>query len=311
MKIINKEVPVTIVSGFLGSGKTTLLNRILNGKHGLKIAVMVNDFGEINIDSQLIVSAEQNVMSLANGCICCTVESDLIEQLDVLLNLREGRPDYILIETSGVSDPGRVVHTLRYPRFREKLRIDSVICMLDAEQFSSLPAEVEQLAMRQLEVADIVVINKADLSSEEKINDIKANWLFPSARVYETSFAEIPFDLLIGVDEFSEKDGYQSVNHGKLFSSFKWETNKPLSLKKLRVCLSNLPSNVYRVKGIVSLDAVPDQYCTVHMVGTRISIEKLSGLKPSGDASRLIIIGFGFAEIDDIKEDLSECVVCI
>tara|TARA_R110001583_G_scaffold28685_1_gene101403 strand:- start:2052 stop:2981 length:930 start_codon:yes stop_codon:yes gene_type:complete len=309
MRAISKEIPVTIVSGFLGSGKTTLLNRILNEEHGLKIAVMVNDFGEINIDSQLIVSAEQNIISLANGCICCTVETDLIEQLDVLLNLREGRPDYILIETSGVSDPGRVVHTLRYPRFREKLRIDSVICMLDAEQFTSLPAEVEKLAMGQLEVADIVVINKTDLATEEQIKELKKNWLFPNTRVYETSFAEIPFSLLMGVYEFSAKDDYQPINHSKLFSSFKWESNKPLSLKKLRECLSKLPNNVYRVKGIVKLDAAPDQYCTVHMVGARIAIEKSPRLKPSDDNSQLVMIGLASTEINPIKENLSQCVI--
>ena len=309
MRALSKGIPVTIVSGFLGSGKTTLLNRILNEDHGLKIAVMVNDFGEINIDSKLIVSAEQNIISLANGCICCTVETDLIEQLDVLLNLREGRPDYILIETSGVSDPGKVVHTLRYPRFREKLKIDSVICILDAEQFTRLPAEVRKLAMGQLEVADIVVINKTDLANDEQIHDIKDNWLFPNSRVYETSFAKVPFDLLIGVDEFSAKDDYQPINHSKLFSSFTWESNNPLSLKKLRECLRKMPNNVYRVKGIVSLDTVSNTYHTVHMVGTRITIEKTTEITHSNDKSQLVMIGLASTETSHVKESLSQCVI--
>lgn len=133
---MNKEfskVPVTIITGFLGSGKTTLMNRILNGNSGRRIAVMVNDFGEINIDSQLVVSAQQNMISLANGCICCTVENNLIEQLHNLLNLRKGPPECILIETSGVSNPMKVAHTLKYPQFRDKVHIDAIITMLDAD----------------------------------------------------------------------------------------------------------------------------------------------------------------------------------
>ena len=126
-------VPMTILTGFLGAGKTTLLNRILNGNDGLKIAVLVNDFGAINIDAQLVVGVENNVISLANGCICCTVRDDLVATVMETINRAE-RPEYILLEASGVAEPSSVAMTFNNPVFRESIRLDSILCVVDAEQ---------------------------------------------------------------------------------------------------------------------------------------------------------------------------------
>lgn len=198
-------VPVTIVTGFLGAGKTTLLNRILNGDHGLKIAVMVNDFGAINIDSQLVVSANQKTISLANGCICCTVENDLIEQLQTLLHKHDERPEHILIEASGVSDPSKIVNTLRYPRLRVHLNIDAVITLVDAEQFSNLDLEMKSLAMNQLNIADIIVLNKTDRVDAQHLRSLREQWLFPRARVIETQYAQVPLALLLGTESHTNE----------------------------------------------------------------------------------------------------------
>ena len=136
-------VPVTLITGFLGAGKTTLLNHLLHATSGRRVAVMVNDFGAINIDKDLIISETQTTVSLANGCICCTVEGDLIDQLTGLLNMQAGRPEHIVIEASGVSNPTKIANTLRYPIFRDRVTIDSILTVVDAEQFDRLETECE------------------------------------------------------------------------------------------------------------------------------------------------------------------------
>jgi len=305
-------IPTTVVTGFLGSGKTTLMNRILNGDHGLKIAVMVNDFGAINIDSQLIVSAEQNMVNLANGCICCTVESDLIEQLHKLLSLRE-RPEHILIETSGVSAPSKVVNTLRYPQFRDRLRVDAVVAMVDSEQFCELEGEMAQLAMDQLSVADIVVLNKTDVASPEQLQQLREKWLYPQARTFETHFADIPIELLLGV---KAADRSQSTSHHHKdnccvghpeFTTFNWDHELPLDLKKLRQAFKALPSNIYRAKGFVQLSEAPQERCLLQMVGTRVEMEK-NGPWPKTPRSQIVFIGWGELEVDQIQTQLELCL---
>jgi len=197
-------IPVTILTGFLGAGKTSLLNHILHADHGLRVAVLVNDFGAINIDTQLVVGVEGETVSLANGCICCTIRDDLMVAL-LKLMARPDRPEYILIETSGVSDPAAVALTFLMPQLRPLIHVDSILTVIDAEQVRGLEGQNAVLALYQIGAADIVIINKVDLVSADELQAVR-DWvrqISPQARLLETTHGRAPLELILGVGSYT------------------------------------------------------------------------------------------------------------
>lgn len=300
-------VPVTIISGFLGAGKTTLLNNILSAPHGLKIAVMVNDFGSVNIDTQLVVnvSEDEQTINLSNGCICCTIRGDLLNAVLRLLD-RPEKPEYVIIECSGVSDPMSVAQTFLMPELRAWLTVDSILSIVDVEQLPTLKGANAMMALEQISVADIVILNKTDLISKDQLARLKREWLFPQARVLETSFAQVPLELIIGVgmydsarladrtikdvhvheageptdhehehDEDHEDHNHEHEHrhdHSVVFNSWSWTTSEAVSLKAIRKVVSELPPTIFRCKGVLNLADEPGRRGILQVVGNRVRL---------------------------------------
>ena len=193
-------IPVTILTGFLGAGKTTLLNRILNGDHGLKVAVLVNDFGSINIDAELVVGVESDVISLANGCVCCSIRDDLRQAvLDVLDRLE--KPEYVVLEASGVADPAAIALTFLDEEIRERIRLDSIICVIDAEQvFKVLEAScpIRLSPSPQATDADGLAFQRRYLNSESRITVAAGGATLSHFRTYQIAYLGSVPEILAG-----------------------------------------------------------------------------------------------------------------
>lgn len=318
--------PLTILTGFLGAGKTTLLNRILHGDHGLKIAVMVNDFGAVNIDSQLVVDVDaDDTVSLSNGCICCTIRGDFLEATLKLLN-RDDKPEYIVVETSGVSDPIDVALTFKNV---PDVRIDSVLTVIDAEQILDIEREHAVLAMNQIGMADIVILNKVDLIDDAQRQKVHKyiREISKDARILETVNANAPLELILNIGNYdmerslSLKAEHVHVHdvgqqhdhdhhHALVFSTWSWQSDEPLSFKALKRTIENLPTAIYRAKGIFYLTDSPDHPAILQVVGKRahltISDDGWHGETPH---SQFVVIGThnGFSE-DALRTQMENCL---
>jgi G3E family GTPase len=181
------QIPVTVLTGYLGSGKTTLLNRILTEDHGKRYAVIVNEFGEIGIDNDLIVESDEEIYEMNNGCICCTVRGDLIRTVEGLMR-RPGRFDAILVETTGLADPAPVAQTFFMDDdVRSKTKLDAVVALVDAKHLP-LRLKDSKEAEDQIAFADVVVLNKTDLVTEDELRDVEAavRAINPSAKIHKT-----------------------------------------------------------------------------------------------------------------------------
>ncbi len=200
-------LPVTIITGFLGSGKTTLLNYILTNQQGLKTAVLVNEFGEIGIDNELIVSTDKDMVELNNGCICCTINDDLINAVYNILE-SDKKIDYLVVETTGLADPLPVALTFLGTELRDFTRLDSIITLVDSENFS-LDLFNSDAAYNQIAYGDIILLNKTDLVSSDRVDQLetRVREIKAGARIMRTTKSQVPLPLILSVGLF-ESDQY-------------------------------------------------------------------------------------------------------
>ena len=321
-------VPVTLLTGFLGAGKTTLLNRILTGQHGLRVGVLVNDFGAINIDAELVVDVEENMISLTNGCVCCEIRDDLVNSLEQLLT-RVDDIDYVILEASGVADPEGIVMTFLDRRYKNLLRIDSITCIVDAEAVFTHAdnEELRFLKIRQIGFADMVVLNKVDLVGPEHVEVIK-EWIdhhLNRIRIVEAIRCNVPLEILLAVGRFHpgntvlerEKNDVKEHKHhhgygaaGRMFDTWSYESNRPFSLDTLRQMVQReLPASIYRCKGIVFIADFPDKRLTLQTVGRRTEISELDEWGDRTPRTQIVAIGeSGGIDAQELSRKFDACI---
>ena len=279
---------MTLITGFLGSGKTTLLNHILTNRQEQKVAVLVNEFGDINIDSQLLVSVEENMVELSNGCICCTINDSLVDAVYTVLE-REERMDYLVVETTGLADPLPIMVTFLGTELKVFTHLDSVITVVDSEAFTEDHFSSE-VALSQLRYGDIILLNKADLVPEAKltwlesyIQDIKEQARFlrcsltaegdrlPLSALLDVGLAEPPirlpedagFQELTGKSPHLLQDGFVSVP---------FKSDRPFNLAKFEhFLITQMPVDVFRAKGILWFEGEEERFI-FQLSGKRCSI---------------------------------------
>jgi len=290
-------MPVTIIGGFLGSGKTSLLNHILTASTGRRIGVLVNDFGAINIDAKLIVAIEGETVSLANGCVCCTIRDDLLTEVFKLLE-HPDPPEHIVIETSGVSKPVAVVETFSNPAVLGLVNVVGLITLLDAELATSEDTSYGSLAYDQITTADLVVINKCDLVTPSTLDALTARVraLAGRARIVATEHGRVPlaliFDEALNRSHDRLSPGAGRMDHSGLFEAWSFRSERRWSFNALQRATENLPTEIYRAKGLVRLALATGDFGVLQMTGRRTWL-RLCEPDASGEdpVTELVFIG--------------------
>lgn len=309
-------LPATVLTGYLGAGKTTLLNRVLSEAHGLRVAVVVNEFGEVGVDDALVLGAEEEVVTFANGCLCCTFRGDLLETLERLLRRRE-RIDHLVVETSGVASPGPIVQSFHAtPQLRAAVRLDGVLTVVDAkhvEQHLDVSPEVRE----QIALADRILLSKVDLVEPARVDALVARLgaMNPLARVQPAVLGEVDTGELLRLGGFDParvaqlpEQAVGSHEAGVISIGF----DLPILLDAettthwLRFLVSRRGQDLYRLKGVLAL-ANNDHRLVVH--GVHQLFEAVPDRAWRDDEERrcrLVFIGRGL-DAEELRRGLEAC----
>ncbi|MEW9673261.1 GTP-binding protein [Ammoniphilus sp. 3BR4] len=325
---LTNKVPVTVLTGFLGAGKTTLLNYILTQDHGQKIAVIVNEFGEVGIDNQLVVGADEEIFEMNNGCICCTVRGDLIRILGDLMDAKLGKSDRkvdfdrVLIETTGLADPAPVAQTFFVDEEMASFyHLDAIVTVVDARHAEQHLDEGHE-AQEQVAFADVILLNKVDLVDEPYLHKIEQRLtsMNPGAKLYRTHNSNINLEKILGIHAFDldkklEIDpGFleeEDHDHDDTVSSIVLREERPLDLKKLEKLIGKwiqeFGEKMFRYKGILYIKNVEERvvFQGIHMLFASNADRKW---KPGEQKmTEVVIIG---RELDQtwFQEQFAQCV---
>ena len=297
---VTSPVPFTVIGGFLGAGKTSLLNHLLAQSSGIRCAVLVNDFGDLNIDESLISSHDGQTISLANGCVCCSISNDF-NQTVINLVKRIEEFDQVVVEASGVSEPDRIMDIARLD---PELSPGGIVVLVDAAEVQNRSTDryINNIVLKQLQTAELLIVNKTDLVSREKLAELEA-WLedvSPNAVRLNTSGGVVPVQMIFGEkiksNGFSDKaDGETNrtedsnyPHHNHQFKSLALNSRKPLNRKTFELWCEALPPSVIRGKGILYFGDVPGNSWVWQKVGKQSSIKKFLG---NNSNSELVLIG--------------------
>jgi G3E family GTPase len=283
------SIPFTVIGGFLGAGKTTLVNALLAQPEGARLAVLVNDFGAVNIDASLIAAREGDTIALSNGCVCCAMGDDLGRGIAALL-ARRPAPDHIVVEASGVADPWRIAEIALID---PDLRLAGVVVLADASGILDLLRDprVGETARQQLRAADLLVLTKTDLVSAEAVATVRATLApeAPHAHLVAGPHGALPPPIVLGELPGGTPRPSAGAPHAATFESETLRPTRPLPEAELRAALEALPATVLRAKGLLCVPNAPGEAWLIQRVGRRLDLSRRA--MPAGTPEALVLIG--------------------
>ncbi|MDQ3721174.1 MAG: GTP-binding protein [Actinomycetota bacterium] len=303
------EIPLTVIGGYLGAGKTTLLNRMLGDSGGRRLAVLVNDFGAINIDAGLVRSRSSETISLTNGCVCCSMGGELLFELAGLRD-RDDPPEHVVIEASGVGDPAAIAMYGDVPGYRR----DGIVVVVDASTVSEHGPE-SQVGLQvtdQLRAAHLIVLNKSDLAAPDAMQASRERLrgMARFAEVFETSYAEVPTAFLLGAhhDEGPANSEHRGAGREHPdYVTWSWSGEAPVNGTELTEVLPELPEGVMRGKGFLCLQEDPENRYEFQLVGRSWHIKRLGAWGELPRESQLVLIGLpGSVDTEALDAKLAE-----